>query len=88
MEPGDDPDAYEVFDSCDDSDADAFDKHQEVDDVQLVVVDGRETESDSKDDPIDSNGASEMRFKKGFFVHLDEAPRWNPARSTVTHFAS
>ncbi|ETM44536.1 hypothetical protein L914_10243 [Phytophthora nicotianae] len=38
----------------------------QVDDVQLVVVDGRETEGDSKDDPIDSNGASEMRFKKGF----------------------
>ncbi|ETL38115.1 hypothetical protein L916_10277, partial [Phytophthora nicotianae] len=70
MEPGDDPDAYEVFDSCDDPDADAFDKHQEVDDVQLVVVDGREIESDSKDDPIDSNGASEMRFKKGFFRAL------------------
>ncbi|ETL77504.1 hypothetical protein L917_21554 [Phytophthora nicotianae] len=66
MEPGDDPDAYEVFDACDDPDADAFDKHQEVDDVQLVVVDGRETESDSKDDPIDSNGAMRCGSRRFF----------------------
>ncbi|KAG1712939.1 hypothetical protein DVH05_028498 [Phytophthora capsici] len=70
MGPDDDPDTYEVFDSGNDSDADDFDKQQEADDAQLIVVDGSDDESDSEDDPIGGNGAGETRFNEGFLRAL------------------